>query len=238
MARRKKKKDVDLFEGLLGLSLVAVFLLVFQQTGSMTAAAIVAGCLLGVVVVILVMRRMKQVERLKKSGIADIDKMDGRQFEHYLGHLFKSHGYSVNVTKAAGDYGADLVISKEGKKIVVQAKRYSKNVGLKAVQEAHAAVNHYGAVEAWVVTNSGFTEQAVTLARSNKVKLLSRNDLIEMILKMNPGAAPSPKQVIETLPKEEMSCDRCGNTMVIRNGSRGKFYGCSNFPKCRNVKVV
>jgi len=238
MARRRKKKDVDLFEGLLGLSLVAVFIFVLQQTGSMTIASIAAGCLLGVVVCILVMRRMKQVEKLKKSGIADIDKMDGRQFEHYLGHLFKSHGYSVNVTKAAGDYGADLVISKEGKKIVVQAKRYNKNVGLKAVQEAHTAINHYGATEAWVVTNSGFTEQAVTLARSNKVKLLSRNDLIEMILKMNPGTVLTPKQVIEALPKDEIRCDRCGSQMIHRNGSRGEFYGCSAFPKCRNVKAV
>jgi hypothetical protein len=35
--------------------------------------------------------------------------MDGRQFEHYLGHLFKSHGYDVKVTQAAGDFGADLI---------------------------------------------------------------------------------------------------------------------------------
>ncbi|WP_199624637.1 restriction endonuclease [Paenibacillus alkalitolerans] len=86
--------------------------------------------------------------------------MDGRQFEHYLGILFKNHGYQVNVTKAAGDYGADLVITKDGKKTVVQAKRYSKNVSLKAIQEAVAAKAHYGAVDAWVVTNSQFTEPA------------------------------------------------------------------------------
>lgn len=36
----------------------------------------------------------------------------------------------------------------------------------------------------------------------------------------------------------EMTCDRCGNRMVLRNGSRGEFYGCSGFPKCRNVKAV
>jgi restriction system protein len=36
--------------------------------------------------------------------------------------LFTAHGYKIEVTQAAGDYGADLVFSKEGKKIVVQAK--------------------------------------------------------------------------------------------------------------------
>jgi restriction system protein len=32
------------------------------------------------------------------------------QFEHYLGYLFKSQGYAVKVTHAAGDYGADFEI--------------------------------------------------------------------------------------------------------------------------------
>lgn len=28
-------------------------------------------------------------------------------------------------------------------------------------------------------------------------------------------------------------CPRCGGNLVVRNGSYGKFYGCSNYPKCR-----
>jgi len=49
--------------------------------------------------------------------------------------LLKSQGYTVKVTRAAGDYGADLVMEKPGKKIVVQAKRHSKSVGIEAVQQ-------------------------------------------------------------------------------------------------------
>ncbi len=90
----------------------------------------------------MIIRCLDRVEKLKKSGIADIDKMDGRQFELYLGHLFKSHGFDSQVTRSAGDYGADLVISKSGKKIVVQAKLYSKNVGISAVQEVTGAIAH------------------------------------------------------------------------------------------------
>jgi restriction system protein len=187
----------------------------------------------------LARRRKKQdpveAERLKKSGIADIDTMDGIQFEKYLGHLFKSHGYKVQVTQASGDFGADLIIEKESNRIAVQAKRYSSNVGLKAVQETVASKAHYQATEAWVITNSKFTEQAKQLASSNNVKLFSRNDLVEMILKMNPGSAPSAKQVIIENPTQEKTCNRCGNNMVLRKGPKGTFYGCSSFPKCRNV---
>lgn len=30
-------------------------------------------------------------------------------------------------------------------------------------------------------------------------------------------------------------CPRCGSRMILRNGSRGKFYGCSRFPRCRGT---
>jgi restriction system protein len=64
---------------------------------------------------------------------------------------------TLSMTRLGGDYGADLVLSKDGKRIVVQAKRYSKNVGLKAVQEVRGAGSHYGASAVWVITNRDYT---------------------------------------------------------------------------------
>ncbi|RRJ54017.1 restriction endonuclease [Paenibacillus oralis] len=133
---------------------------------------------------ILLIIRMIKEEKLKRSGIKEIDKMSGGQFEQYLGLLFKGYGYSVSITKLSGDYGADLVLSKGGKRIVVQAKRYSKNVGIKAVQEAQASIAHYKASEAWVVTNSNYTPAAYELAKSNQVRLIGREELINMILRL------------------------------------------------------
>ena len=34
----------------------------------------------------------------------------------------------------------------------------------------------------------------------------------------------------------EVQCDRCGGNMVIRWSRHGQFLGCSNFPKCNNIK--
>ncbi|QSF47901.1 restriction endonuclease [Paenibacillus tianjinensis] len=200
----------------------------------------VVGVVLGLVIVSLIMRSIwnKRAERLKRSGIADIDKMEGIQFEKYLGHLFRAQGYKIEVTKAAGDYGADLIIQKDGKKIVVQAKRYSKNVGIKAVQEAKASIAHYGASEAWVVSNSDYTAAAYDLAKSNRVKLINREALIEMILTMNPAAVPTPQVVIAEVPVDEFTCPKCGSRLVLRSGPKGQFYGCSSYPKCRHIKSI
>ncbi len=38
--------------------------------------------------------------------------------------------------------------------------------------------------------------------------------------------------------KTDLECEKCGSPMVIRHGRFGKFYACSNFPKCKNTKPL
>ncbi|MBO7078903.1 MAG: NERD domain-containing protein [Bacilli bacterium] len=33
-------------------------------------------------------------------------------------------------------------------------------------------------------------------------------------------------------------CPKCGNKLIVKEGKYGKFYGCSNYPKCRFTKKV
>lgn len=39
-----------------------------------------------------------------------------------------------------------------------------------------------------------------------------------------------------TVIESDIKCEKCGSVMVIRTGKYGKFYACSAFPKCRNIK--
>ncbi|HEY8347478.1 MAG TPA: restriction endonuclease [Symbiobacteriaceae bacterium] len=113
--------------------------------------------------------------------LEQIDVMTGSEFEQFLGKLFSAMGYETVITKATGDQGADLVLTKFGETTVVQAKRYSQPVGNKAVQEIVAAKALYNAQHAIVVTNSTFTPAALDLAASNKVELWDRHRLAELI---------------------------------------------------------
>ncbi|MNC01363.1 DNA topoisomerase 1 [compost metagenome] len=234
--KSKAKQEEDMLQAIAALSLLGGGYIGYYLSKTWQGAVIGAFLAVSVIIAISLSVAAKKAERLKKSGIADIDKMEGVQFEKYLGHLFRAQGYKAEVTKAAGDYGADLLLRKDGKRIVVQAKRYSKNVGIKAVQEAQASIAHYSAIEAWVVSNKDYTQAAYDLARSNHVRLINREALIEMILAMNPGAAPAPKAVIAEMPVDELTCPKCGSKLVLRNGPKGQFYGCSSFPKCRHIK--
>lgn len=135
--------------------------------------------------------------RLARSGISEIDLMSGIIFERRLAHLFAGRGYRVEQTRARGDYGADLVLERDGVRTVVQAKRWKKNVGVKAIQEAVAAKPMYGCDHAMVVTNRYFTEQAQRLAKANGVRLWNRDDLVVALLadaddSLSPAPSPSP----------------------------------------------
>ncbi len=143
--------------------------------------------LIGVAAIVKVAWWLREQRRVARSGIAEVDVRDGETFERFLGTLFARQGYRVERTNARGDYGADLVVERDGERMIVQAKRWTKRVGVKAVQEAHAAPAMYACSRALVVTNSRFTEQAIRLARANRVKLWDRDLLIEKMLAARPA---------------------------------------------------
>lgn len=126
--------------------------------------------------------RLYKWYRLSKAGIFEIDKMTGPEFEERMAILFGNLGYKVEKTGKIGDYGVDLVVEKDGKRIAVQAKCYRSHVGQEAVREAYAGKNMYRCNEAMVVTNSNFTKLAWRLANKDDVKLWNRNYLVKVLL--------------------------------------------------------
>ena len=43
---------------------------------------------------------------------------------------------------------------------------------------------------------------------------------------------------INSINSEALICDLCGGSMVVRNGPYSKFWGCSNYPRCKNTKSI
>ena len=116
------------------------------------------------------------------TTIDDIDKMEGTEFERFLKKLFENMGYSAELTNHT-DMGADLIISKSGERVSVQAKRWSANVGNDAIQAVVGSLKVYKTQRGMVVTSSDFTNPAIYQAHHNHVELWNRDKLIEMITK-------------------------------------------------------
>lgn len=184
-------------------------------------------------------KERKYLKLMSKAGIHEIDKMDGYQFEAYLRALFKELGYKSAVTQGSGDFGADLVMKNDNKKVVVQAKRYGyKNkVSLGAVQEIYSSMPYYKADQGIVVTNSYYTESAVKLAKACKIRLIDRKDLIYFINQVNPAFDAS--QIRQNVEPEHRRCPNCSGELLQRISNSGSsFMGCTNFPDCQYTENV
>ena len=118
---------------------------------------------------------------------AELDQLSGVAFEEYLAGLFRAQGYAAELTPTSGDYGADLILSKDGQRIAVQAKRYTGSVGVQAVQEALSGKAYYQCHTAWVITTGAFTTNALELAQKSGVKMIGRSDIGNLMAQHTAG---------------------------------------------------
>ncbi len=138
--------------------------------------------------------RRKQYQNIKKkilaSGIREIDLMQGAEFEKYLSILFNSMGFKVTSTPEKGNFGADIILNKDSRIIAVRAKRYNKTVGVDIVQKSYAAKSYYNAHEVWIVTNQNYSAAAQEFAQKSGMKLINRQQLINIIIKQQETVPP------------------------------------------------
>lgn len=185
--RKRKQQYIELF------IFIGVLLYLAKYVNNNTYTIIVGGvaCLVFLVAIIVVLS--KYIKRRSKksyyinSDIHNIDNMTGAQFEEYLKAHFVKQGYRVNITPSSNDYGADLVMYKNGVTSIVQAKRHKDKVGIKAIQEIVGAMGYYNADKCLIVTNSYFTANAKKLADANNAELWDRKKLIGVFRVKNGG---------------------------------------------------
>jgi len=121
-------------------------------------------------------------QRFETAKAAELDQLSGVEFEEFLAGLFRAQGYAAELTPTSGDYGADLILSKDGRRIAVQAKRYVGSVGVQAVQEALSGQTYYQCHTAWVITTGAFTANALELAQKSGVKMIGRSDIGKLMV--------------------------------------------------------
>ncbi len=135
----------------------------------------------GVVFGLILIYRAYERDKLSKTGIFDIDKMGGTEFENRLVVLYKNLGYQVEHTGKSGDMGVDLIIIKNGRRTAIQAKRYQGQVNEAAVQQVYTGKTVHHCDDALIFTNSNFTKLARKVAFDTHVQLCDRNYLIKLL---------------------------------------------------------
>jgi restriction system protein len=128
------------------------------------------------------------------DGIDDatnLASMDWEDFEHLVRGLFEkefaSRGGDVHITRASSDGGIDAVAFDPdpitGGKIVIQAKRYTRTVGVSAVRDLYGAMQHENASRGILVTTADYGPDAYKFASGKPMTLLTGANLLHLLSK-------------------------------------------------------
>jgi hypothetical protein len=122
-----------------------------------------------------------------KYRMGDLTDISPEGFEKLIGDLYEKLEYKVNHVGRGGDEGIDLFCTNlnTGEKIVIQCKRYQKNVGTPELRNFIGSItgNRYGATRGVFVTISRFTSDAQLLARRFNIELIDGERLLELLRK-------------------------------------------------------
>jgi len=213
-----------------------IAILVFLLTLNIIAASISFFAVLGLALAIKMTFRHIRHKNYLNSGLDVVDKMSGTEFEEFLLVHFKQMGYQSRLTPVTADYGADLVLEKDGVKTAVQAKRYGQKVGVEAVQQILGAMGYYKASKAIVITNNYCSENAHVLANANNIEIWNRDTLQTFINKTN-GKSSAVYVKGQSASFLDV-CPECSGKLITRSGKHGNFLGCSSYPGCSYTRRI
>lgn len=115
--------------------------------------------------------------------------MSWEDFEHLVRelfeHEFRSRNGEVRVTRSSSDGGVDAIAFDpdpiSGGKIVIQAKRYTRTVGVSAVRDLFGTVMNEGASKGILVTTADYGPDAYQFANGKPLTLLNGANLLHMM---------------------------------------------------------
>jgi restriction system protein len=123
-------------------------------------------------------------EEVARSSSREVENLEAiaypAEYERFCASEMRKAGWIVSVTKASSDQGVDVIAKKDGLRLLLQCKWYTRPVASNVVQEIGAVRGHKGTEVTAVVSNAGYTTGAHQLAAANRVLLLHHADLREI----------------------------------------------------------
>ena len=173
----------------------------------------------------------------KQNDLDSIKSLSWKEFEELVGEAYRRKHYSVMENHGIGaDGGIDLKLQRSGNVFLVQCKHWkTQKVDVRVVREMYGLMTAQHASGAIIITSGVFTQDARTFAEDKPIDLIEGYQLVDLL--RSAQGTSTRAQNVETPKPLEMTCRKCGSSLVLRVARRGKkpvsrFWGCSNFPKC------
>ncbi|MDO9365715.1 MAG: restriction endonuclease [Methylotenera sp.] len=188
-------------------------------------------------------RRRKLLD--KQSSIQSIRTLSWQEFELLVAEAFSRKGFKVLENGGGGpDGGIDLILQKDGKKSIVQCKRWrTVSIGVTHIRELYGVMTGVQANDCIFVSSGNYTAEARLFAEEKPIWLIDSTELIELVgtVQVEPRFSPTIPNVQTKLATP--TCPICSSVMIKRTARKGnnvgnEFWGCSTFPRCKGTVQI
>jgi restriction system protein len=127
-------------------------------------------------------QRLQRLARRADLKLAQLDALNAEQFEEFVAELFEALGYEVERVGGTGDLGADLRVSNQGLRCVVQCKYHTQGViGSPDLQKFLGTIHHNGSHKGFFVTTRTFSLAAERFAAQHPIELVDGPRLVDLV---------------------------------------------------------
>jgi restriction system protein len=166
-----------------------------------------------------------------------LQQIEWKRFEELVAAYLREAGYRVDTTRCGADGGVDAKVYKGDDLIAIaQCKAWnSRPVGVKPVRELLGVMAHERVGSGLFFATGDFTAEAIAFAQANPLTLVTGRELLANIAKQPAEAQARLLACATEGDYRTPTCPSCGIKMVERDGGGKRFWGCRNFPRCRQT---
>lgn len=168
--------------------------------------------------------------------------LEWKRFELLCARYYEAVGFTTATLAAGPDGGIDVKLFKvdpEKPLAIVQCKAWNTQpVGVKEIRELLGVMVHEGVGRGIFVTTGTFTEDARQFGAANPIQLLDGSAFTGKILDLPPEKQKALLDYAFEGDYHTPTCASCGIKMVARDGKRGRFWGCVQYPRCKTTLAM
>lgn len=165
--------------------------------------------------------------------------LEWKRFEDVCQQFYEMKGIRSETTALGPDGGIDIRLYQDDSAqatSIVQCKAWGERfVGVKPVRELLGVMTHEKIGKAFFMTSGSYSDEAKVVADANRITLIDGAMLLMMIQRLPAEKREALLRFATAGDYTTPTCPSCGVKMnvVVGTGGRPDFWGCRNYPRCR-----